>query len=169
MKNLVPNTRQPLNKHHARSVAVRKSANLGKSREWPVSLPGRFTRPERVSGTHWIGGRVGPRAGFDTVFTIKISAPTGNRLPFPWSSSPQPDDTDWTIPAPYTMRYIKTMLQSTVRLLTGTKTLMSVRNYAYVFPEWYDVQSSVCNASHLAISVQWLCNPCTFCGQIMYL
>jgi hypothetical protein len=28
--------------------------------EWSASRPGRFT-----PGTHWIGGRVGPRAGLD--------------------------------------------------------------------------------------------------------
>jgi hypothetical protein len=33
--------------------------------EWSASRPFRFTPGERVSGTHWIGGRVGPRAGLD--------------------------------------------------------------------------------------------------------
>jgi hypothetical protein len=31
--------------------------------EWSASRPGRFTPEERVSGTHWIRGWVGPRAG----------------------------------------------------------------------------------------------------------
>jgi hypothetical protein len=31
------------------------------------SLLGRFSSEERAPGTHWIGGWVGPRAGFDTV------------------------------------------------------------------------------------------------------
>jgi hypothetical protein len=35
--------------------------------EWSASLPGRFTPGERVPGTHWIGGWVGPRAGLDDV------------------------------------------------------------------------------------------------------
>jgi hypothetical protein len=30
--------------------------------EWSASRPGRFTPRERVPGTHWIGGWVGPRA-----------------------------------------------------------------------------------------------------------
>jgi hypothetical protein len=30
--------------------------------EWSASRPGRFTPRERASGTHWIGGWVGPRA-----------------------------------------------------------------------------------------------------------
>jgi hypothetical protein len=46
-----------------------KLANLGNRRDWPVSLPGRFTRPERASNTHWMGG--GGVCRFDTVITIK--------------------------------------------------------------------------------------------------
>jgi len=30
--------------------------------EWSAPLPGRFTPRERVPGTYWIGGLVGPRA-----------------------------------------------------------------------------------------------------------
>jgi hypothetical protein len=33
--------------------------------EWPASRPCRFTPGERAPGTHWIGGRVDPRAGLD--------------------------------------------------------------------------------------------------------
>jgi hypothetical protein len=35
--------------------------------EWSASRPSRFTPGERASGTHWIGGCVGPRAGLDDV------------------------------------------------------------------------------------------------------
>jgi hypothetical protein len=35
--------------------------------EWSVSRPGRFTSKDRTPGTHWIGGKVGSRAGLDTV------------------------------------------------------------------------------------------------------
>jgi len=35
---------------------------------------GRFTPKERVSGTHWIGGWVGPRTCSDTVVKRKISS-----------------------------------------------------------------------------------------------
>jgi hypothetical protein len=35
--------------------------------EWSASYPGRYTPEERASGTHWIGGWVGPRAGVDDV------------------------------------------------------------------------------------------------------
>jgi hypothetical protein len=35
--------------------------------EWLASRPGRFTAAERAPVTHWIGGRVGPRAGLDAV------------------------------------------------------------------------------------------------------
>jgi hypothetical protein len=34
--------------------------------------PGRFTPGERASGTHWIGGWMGPRAGLDEVERRKI-------------------------------------------------------------------------------------------------
>jgi hypothetical protein len=40
--------------------------------EWSVSRPGRFTPRERASGTHWIGGWVGPRAVLDTGVKRKI-------------------------------------------------------------------------------------------------
>jgi hypothetical protein len=35
--------------------------------EWSASRAWRFTPEEIASGTHWIGGRVGPRAGLDNV------------------------------------------------------------------------------------------------------
>jgi hypothetical protein len=35
--------------------------------EWSASRLGRFTPKERASGTHWIGGWVGPRAGVENV------------------------------------------------------------------------------------------------------
>jgi hypothetical protein len=35
--------------------------------EWSVPRPGRLTPGKRASGTHWIGGKVGPRAGLDAV------------------------------------------------------------------------------------------------------
>jgi hypothetical protein len=35
--------------------------------ERSASRPGRFTPRERVPGTHWIGGWVGPRAVLDAV------------------------------------------------------------------------------------------------------
>jgi len=151
------------------SVEVRNFANLGNRRDWLLSLPGHFTHRQRGSDTHLIGEWVCRRDGFDKVLTIKISAHIGNRTPIPWSFSPEPDDTDWTIAAPYTMQFTKIMLQSTLTSLTGTKKLISVRNCACVFAVRGDLQSSVSNTSYLAIFVQRLCNPCSFCGQITYL
>jgi hypothetical protein len=43
--------------------------------EWSASRCGRFTPRERVPGTHWIGGRVGPRAVLDAVVKRKIPSP----------------------------------------------------------------------------------------------
>jgi hypothetical protein len=43
--------------------------------EWSASRPGRFTPKERVPGTHWTGGRVGPRAVLDAVVKRKIPSP----------------------------------------------------------------------------------------------
>jgi len=56
--------------------------------EWSASLPGRLTPGEGASGTHWLGGWLGPTAGLDAVAKRKKS------LPFleiePRSSSPKP-------------------------------------------------------------------------------
>jgi hypothetical protein len=35
--------------------------------EWSDSLPSLFTSGEKAPATHWIGGRVVPRAGLDAV------------------------------------------------------------------------------------------------------
>jgi hypothetical protein len=43
--------------------------------EWSASLPGHFTSKERVARTHWIGGRVSPRAVLDTVSKRIIPSP----------------------------------------------------------------------------------------------
>jgi hypothetical protein len=43
--------------------------------EWSASRPSRFTPRERASGTHWIGGWVGPRAVLDAVVKRKIPSP----------------------------------------------------------------------------------------------
>jgi hypothetical protein len=47
--------------------------------EWSASRPGRFIPKERASGTHWIGGWVGPRAGLDAVVKRKIPTTAGSR------------------------------------------------------------------------------------------
>jgi len=53
--------------------------------EWSATRPGRFIPWERVHGTHWIGGWVGPRAGLDLAAKKEKSLP----LPAidPWSFS----------------------------------------------------------------------------------
>jgi hypothetical protein len=43
--------------------------------EWSTSCPGCFTPRERASGTHWIGGWVGPRVILDAVAKRKIPSP----------------------------------------------------------------------------------------------
>jgi hypothetical protein len=48
--------------------------------EWSVSRPGRFTTGERVPGTHWIGGWVGPAAGMDEVEERKFLILPGSEL-----------------------------------------------------------------------------------------
>jgi len=35
-------------------------------------MPGRFSSKERAPGSHWIGGRVGSKAGLDMVVERKI-------------------------------------------------------------------------------------------------
>jgi hypothetical protein len=41
----------------------------------PASRPGRFISRERATGTHWIGGWVGPIAVLDAVVKRKIPSP----------------------------------------------------------------------------------------------
>jgi hypothetical protein len=43
--------------------------------EWSESRPDRFIPRERVPGTHWIGGWLGPRAGLDVMVKRKKSQP----------------------------------------------------------------------------------------------
>jgi hypothetical protein len=43
--------------------------------EWSASRTGHFTSRERASGTHWIGGWVGPRAVIDAVVKREIPYP----------------------------------------------------------------------------------------------
>jgi hypothetical protein len=45
--------------------------------DWSASLSGRFTSRERATGSHWIGGWVGPRAGSDAMVKRILS-------PVPW-------------------------------------------------------------------------------------
>jgi hypothetical protein len=47
--------------------------------ERSVSRPVRVSPRERASGTHWIGGWVGPRTGRDAMEQRTIFAPAGNR------------------------------------------------------------------------------------------
>jgi hypothetical protein len=56
--------------------------------EWSDSRPGRFTRGERTSGAHWIGGWVDPRAGLDEVEKRKLLTLPGRELRPPRSSNP---------------------------------------------------------------------------------
>jgi hypothetical protein len=43
--------------------------------ECSASRPGRFTSKERAPGTHWIRGRVCPRAVLDAMVKRKIPSP----------------------------------------------------------------------------------------------
>jgi hypothetical protein len=56
--------------------------------EWSASRPGRFTPWGNASGTHWIGGWVGPKAGLDAVVKRKIPSPCQDWNP--QTSSPLP-------------------------------------------------------------------------------
>jgi hypothetical protein len=56
--------------------------------EWLASSTGRFTPRERASGTHWIEGWVGPRAGLDAVEKRKISRPSRESNPGRSTRSP---------------------------------------------------------------------------------
>jgi hypothetical protein len=65
-------------KHHAVKTLGSEDTAPCIPNQWSVSLPGRFTPRERVFGTHWIGGWVGPRADLNAVAKGEIRA-----LPLP--------------------------------------------------------------------------------------
>jgi hypothetical protein len=68
--------------------------------EWSASRPGRFIPRERVPGSHWLGGWVGPRAVLDAVVMRKITSP--HRESNPKTPIVQPlaqRYTDWAITA----------------------------------------------------------------------
>jgi hypothetical protein len=67
--------------------------------EWSVSRPGRPV--ERISGTHWTRGWVGPRAGLNTETRGKIPC-----LDCPVVQSVVRHYTDWATPAPLFSIYI---------------------------------------------------------------
>jgi hypothetical protein len=48
--------------------------------EWSASSPGRFIPRERVPGTHWIGGWVGPRDVLDAMVKKNSQPPPGIEL-----------------------------------------------------------------------------------------
>jgi hypothetical protein len=67
--------------------------------EWSASRPGRFTLGERVPGTHWRGGWLGPRDGLDDM-ERRTFLPHRDSTPTPQSSSPVASrHTDCAIPA----------------------------------------------------------------------
>jgi hypothetical protein len=69
--------------------------------EWSASRPGRFTPKERASGTHGIGGWVGPRAVLDAVVKRKIPSLRRESNPRTPINQPVPQRyTDWAITAP---------------------------------------------------------------------
>jgi hypothetical protein len=62
-------------------IIVPRVLNLGTRREWSASRAGRFTVEYRATGTHWIGGWVGPRAGLDAVQEAGLPVCAWTRTP----------------------------------------------------------------------------------------
>jgi hypothetical protein len=71
-------------------------------RAWSASRPSRFTPRERAAGTHWIGGRVGPRTVLDAVVKRKIPSP--RRESKPRTPIVQPVAHDCAITAHYSFK-----------------------------------------------------------------
>jgi hypothetical protein len=68
--------------------------------KWSASRPGRFTTRKGASGTHWIGGWVGPRAVLDAVMKRKIPSPRQESNPRTPIVQPVAQSyTDWAITA----------------------------------------------------------------------
>jgi hypothetical protein len=73
--------------------------------EWSATRPGRFTPRERAPGTHWVRGRVGPKAVLDAVVKKKIPSPRRESNPtIPIVRPVAQRYTDWAIMA-LTVRY----------------------------------------------------------------
>jgi hypothetical protein len=60
---------------------ARQILNLGHKTgaKGQANFPAVYPGKETPHGTHWIRGRVGPRAGMDGVANINIFTPVGNR------------------------------------------------------------------------------------------
>jgi hypothetical protein len=56
--------------------------------KWSASRPDRFTCKERASGTHWVGGWVGPKARLNDAEKRKFFTCIETRTPTARSSSP---------------------------------------------------------------------------------
>jgi hypothetical protein len=50
--------------------------------EWTASHTDRYTPGERTAASHWIGDRVGPRAGLDSMARIEPQSPSASPAPY---------------------------------------------------------------------------------------
>jgi hypothetical protein len=140
--------------------------DLGTRRRWIVSFTPRPLYPgERTSGTQWIGGLVGPRAGLDTVVGRKI--PSHSRESSPWIPGPQrvaSSYTDWATPAlEAVMAYFKVLSQNLPR--------QTENNPEHVITYHHHYNNNYCNRHRLSEWEwnRWITMRVLFCelGQLM--
>lgn len=86
---------------------------------WPASQPGHFRPMETASGTHWMGGWVGPTVGIGILEKRKIALSGKSQSTIPWLSSPLP---------------VRTTLKSSLHLVTQQlfQQLTSIWTLAYI-------------------------------------
>jgi hypothetical protein len=106
--------------------------------EWSTSRPGRRTPRETASGTHWIGGWVGPRAVLESMVKRKIPRP--HRELNPRTPIVQPVAqryTDWGITALNSYSYLHIVYNSTESVSFIYLTIISrFRITINANPEW---------------------------------
>jgi hypothetical protein len=81
--------------------------------KWPASHSFRFTPTRKTTGTHWIGGRVDPRAGLDAV-KRGISYPCQESNPN--SLVVHPPDSSYTSPPEQLLTKLSSLVKYEVML-----------------------------------------------------
>lgn len=100
---------------------------------WTASFPRHFNLVEKVRGTHWIGGWVGPRASQDVVGKEKPLAPTKTWIPITQLSNLHNPVSFLFLAFMYRQKTLYLLLLSLLFLFLITKKLLN-SNKSFLMP-----------------------------------